>query len=298
MNETVDHDGARLRRPSAVSSLHLGATRVSYVPDGVVQLRPRGWLPSATERHWAEYADHLNDTGHLVAGIGGLLVERGERALLIDTGFGPTYVPEEPDHPLTGAIHGGALLDNLARLGRDPAEIEAVAFTHLHTDHLGWACRQPQAFTAATFFVPAAEWNGRRRGDAGGAVAGREVTPALLDRLAPRLRLVRAGEEIFPGVRVTSLPGHTAGHAGYTVSSGGQRLIAFGDLLHSPLQIRHPEWPAPPDRDPGQAADHRRRLVNELTRTDTLGFGLHFPDVVFGRARCGASGAAVWHPEL
>jgi glyoxylase-like metal-dependent hydrolase (beta-lactamase superfamily II) len=36
-----------------------------------------------------------------------------------------------------GVQTGGKLLDSLAGLGRDPADIEAVALTHLHNDHFG-----------------------------------------------------------------------------------------------------------------------------------------------------------------
>ncbi|WP_336216802.1 MBL fold metallo-hydrolase [Nonomuraea sp. LPB2021202275-12-8] len=280
----------RLRRPSGVRSLRLGELKISYVPDGVVLLKPRGWLPAATERDWVEYADHLNDTGHLVAGIGALLIEYGRQALLIDAGFGPRAVPENPDHPLIGAVHGGALLDNLDRLGRAPGEIQAVAFTHLHADHLGWACVNPPVFTGAAFLVVEQEWAHRHLADQHG------VTDRMLTVLTPRLRLVPDAEEIFPGVRVRLAPGHTAGHAAFIISSGGRRLLAFGDALHSPLQVRHPEWSAGPDHDPVLSARQRHWLLAELQRPDTLGFGVHFADVVFGRVEQDADGAA-WQPQ-
>ncbi|MGB8944703.1 MAG: MBL fold metallo-hydrolase [Streptomyces sp.] len=65
--------------------------------------------------------------------IGALLIEHGERALLIDAGFGPRTLEAEPGSPI-GALHGGEPLDNLARVGRRPEDIEAVAITHLHGD--------------------------------------------------------------------------------------------------------------------------------------------------------------------
>jgi glyoxylase-like metal-dependent hydrolase (beta-lactamase superfamily II) len=91
------------------------------------------------------------------------------------------------------------------------------------------------------------------------------------------------GEEIFPGVRLLAAAGHTVGHASYVISSGGQRLIAFGDAMHSSIQIEHPDWGAAPDHDPVAAADARRRLVAELAEPGTIGFGVHFADVVFGQ---------------
>ncbi|WP_371661017.1 MBL fold metallo-hydrolase [Streptomyces sp. NBC_00280] len=273
---------SRLRRPSAVRTLRVGELKVSYVPDGAMLLKPAGSPPAAVDRHWSRYGAYLNDTRRLVANTGGLLVEHGARALLIDAGFGPRAVPEDPGHPDRGAVHGGSLPGNLALLGRSPEDIETVAFTHLHPDHTGWACVDPPLFTRATFVIPKTEWDQDHR------------DPAL-EALEPRTRLVLAGDEIFPGVHAMALPGHTAGHTGFVIASHGARLLAFGDALLSSLQIRHPEWSAISDADPTRSERHRRHLIAELLRPDTLGFGIHFADVVFGRVRAHGENA-VWHP--
>ncbi|WP_433434304.1 MBL fold metallo-hydrolase [Nonomuraea sp. CA-141351] len=287
-------DEERLRRPSPVRSLELGEFKLTYVPDGVVRLKPRGWLPSTTEQDWKDNAAFLDDTGNLVATIGALLVEHGERALLIDAGLGPLSQPDDPDNPLIGALGGGELLDNLAKLGRRPEDIEAVAFTHLHVDHIGWAWHPAPgsdrpAFSGADYLLAEPEWNLRHLRNAP------ETTDEMLTALAPRVRTVREDEEIFPGVRVLPAPGHTSGHTTYTITSGDRRLIAFGDALHTAAQIRHPEWSAASDLDSAESAVHRHRLVKELQRPDTIGFGVHFADVVFGRVDDTADGPA-WVP--
>lgn len=284
----------RLRRPSPIRSIQLGDLKLSYVPDGMVHLKPYGWLPGTTEQDWIDHADHLDDTGNLVAPIGGLLVESGERALLIDAGIGPMSGPDDPANPLTGAVHGGAFLDNLAELGRRPEEIEAVAFTHLHVDHIGWAVhRAPggdgSVFTRADYLISKPEWERRH------LIVGFGTSEEMLAALAPQVRTVADGEEIFPGVRVRLTPGHTVGHAAYEIISGGQRVLAFGDALHSPAQVRRPEWPAGSDLDSVESTVHRRRVVEELLRPDTIGFGVHFADVVFGRVHDSGDGP-VWTP--
>ncbi|MEH0556805.1 MBL fold metallo-hydrolase [Streptomyces sp. B21-101] len=88
---------------------------------------------------------YLNDTRRLDANTGGLLVEHGARALLIDAGFGPRAVPEDPAHPDRGAVHGGSLPGNLALLGRSPDDIDTVAFTHLHRRPRRPGLRRPTA---------------------------------------------------------------------------------------------------------------------------------------------------------
>ncbi|MFC5148035.1 MBL fold metallo-hydrolase [Streptomyces aureoversilis] len=280
-------DDTRLNRPAGIRSLQLGDIKVTYVPDGAGQLGPRGWLPDTTDEVWAEHPEYLDATGSLVASMGGLLVEHGDRALLIDAGFGPGHHPGQPGTPV-GEINGGALLDNLARLGRTPAGIEAVAITHLHGDHIGWSAQLAGA--GAVHLMSEPEWEHRH-------LAGQHgVSQEVLASLEPRLRTVADGEEIFPGVRVMLTPGHTAGHSAYVVTGGGRRLIAFGDALHSPIQIAHPEWSAVVDHDARQSADHRRRLVEEMAQPGTIGFGVHFADVVFGRVLRDAAGATSWEP--
>ncbi|MFF3115626.1 MBL fold metallo-hydrolase [Kitasatospora sp. NPDC057904] len=286
---TVDlstkQDTARLSRPSDIRSVWLGDTKVSYVPDGDVRLRPLAMLPDTTEDVWAAHPEYLDPTGNLVGSVGALLVEHGGRALLIDTGVGPRTL-ELPEGPLH-AIRGGALLDNLARLGRAPEDIEAVAFTHLHVDHLGWACTPEgdrPAFAHADYLISGPEWEGR--GD---------LTAEQAAALAPHVRTVSDGDEVFPGVQVRITPGHTVGHAEYVITGGGRRLIAFGDAVHSPIQIDHPEWSSGFDHDLARTAENRRRLVAELAEPDAIGFGVHFADVVFGRVQSGEDGPA-WQP--
>ncbi|MBZ4320243.1 MBL fold metallo-hydrolase [Streptomyces huiliensis] len=276
---------ARLTRPAGIRSLRLGDTKVTYVPDGLVQLSPRGWLPATTDEVWAAHPEYLDADGYLVGGVGGLLVEHGDRALLIDAGFGPVAVPAVPGRPI-GRIEGGTLFDHLTALGRPPATLEAVAITHLHGDHVGWSPRLAAA--GVTHLVAEPEWKQRH-------LAAEHGVPAeALTAMASDLRTVTDGEEIFPGVRAHFTPGHTVGHAAYVITGGGRRLVAFGDAMHSPLQVAHPDWSAVVDHDPAQSAVFRRDLVTQLSEPDTLGFGIHFADVPFGRARRTADGGVAW----
>ncbi|WP_329518813.1 MBL fold metallo-hydrolase [Spirillospora sp. NBC_01491] len=280
-------DVRRLSREAGPRTIRLGDLTVSHVPDGAVRLRPRGWFPSTTGADWDDRPEYL-DGGCLVASVGGLLVESGDRALLIDAGVGPVDRPAAPKPSFLGRIHGGALVEGLARAGRAPAGIEAVAITHLHSDHVGWLAR-PE-FAATPVLIAEREWATRDLAIAHG------IGEAVLDALAPRVRTVEDGEEIFPGVRMTLMPGHTAGHAVYTIVSGGRRLIAFGDVLHSPAQIEHPEWPVVADHRGGQASAQRAALIAELERPGTLGYGGHFADVVFGRVDRDGD-RPFWNPE-
>lgn len=284
----------RLRRPAVSRTVRMGELLISYVPDGAVQLKPRRWLPESTADDWREHADYLDESENLVASIGGLLIRNGDRALLIDAGFGPYSVPAEDENP-HGEGYGGALLDNLVELGCPASTIEAVAFTHLHIDHVGWAWTPAPgssvpAFTSARYLITETELaNFDLLVEAG---TSREA----LDLLATRARAIHHDEEIFPGVRVQVTGGHTSGHAMYVIASGAQRMIAFGDVMHSPVQVAHPSWSAASDLDGSVSTDFRKRLIDELARPGTIGFGAHFADVPFGRVRRDDDGSTHWVP--
>ena len=266
-------------RVSPVRSLELGTHRLTFIPDGSVQMDPRGWFPASTAADW-EGLDHYHDQdGFLAGSVGGLLVEHGDRAMLIDCGYGPRRLAADISHPALGVLEGGRLIDSLREVGRNASDIELVAFTHLHDDHVGWAIDARREFAHAPMLAAAADWQ---------SSAGTQFRGA---------RLVAAADnaEIFPGVTVTSAPGHTDGHLAYRIAAGQHEVIAFGDAMHSPLQVQRPQWGAVFDSSPREAVASRQRLLADLAARNVIGFGGHFADVVFGRVRQADAGYR-WEP--
>lgn len=259
---------ARWRQTSQIRSLLIGDIRVTSVPDGRIQLHPARWygkdgLPSLAEAEQGL----LDDSGFLVASVGSLVVQSGDQVIAVDTGLGPTVLSTTSTHPALGEMRGGGL-PRAWRAAGLPAPTQVV-LTHLHEDHTGW-------WSSATDFgqylrsLP--------------TMAGRvDLDGHPMSQLSQRWDPVEGGETIASGVQILSLPGHTPGHLGIRVASRGEALIAFGDLLHSPLQVGDPSVNAFVDLDPAGAAATRRALVDSLDGQAILGYGNHFADVTFGR---------------
>ncbi|MFI6041936.1 MBL fold metallo-hydrolase [Nocardia sp. NPDC051321] len=259
-----------------IRSHQLGELRVTYLPDGVALLEPRAWFPSSDDDLWIEHSHLLNPDGYLVASIGALLVEIDQHAMLIDAGFGPLALPSP-----FGLLRGGQLLKSLAAVGKTPRDIDLIALTHLHLDHLGWLwqsrpgqARSPFAHTEV--LISTTEWAHRELAATDG------IAPEMLEVFAHQVHPINDGEEIFPGVEALATPGHSLGHMAYQINSGRRRLIALGDAMTSPIQISHPHLTTAADDDPDRSITTALHLIDELCREDTLGVGIHFGDVQLG----------------
>ena len=104
-------------------------------------------------------------------------------------------------------------------------------------------------------------------------VARQQIAPYQNQRKTP-------GDGVFPHVNAINLSGHTPGHAGYLVESGGEALLIWGDICHVPdIQVRRPEVTMAFDTDPQQAIATRKRAFDMAVADKLLvaGMHLHFP---------------------
>ena len=69
------------------------------------------------------------------------------------------------------------------------------------------------------------------------------VTQANLKLASPRLRLIKAGAEVAPGVTTFDTAGHTPGHMSVHISSGSEEMLLTGDVVvDTAISFLHPEW--------------------------------------------------------
>jgi len=266
-----------------IQSLTIGDISLTYLPDGETRLAPTAFFPASTEAGWKFHPEWLDEEGRLLASIGGFLIRSGDRTLLVDGGFGPRHV----EFPGFGPFDGGRLLDSLAETGVRPEEIDAVVYTHLHLDHCNASVRRDGdhwglAFPNARFLIREAEWN-QWAGKNDPAGIYEETEAAIRDRVD----LYDSDRTVAPGVSIMSTPGHTPGHNSIVLSSGAERAIVMGDVIHCPVQLEEEEWGCVFDVDPALARATRDSLLAELEGSDTLMAAGHFSDFSFGRVMQG-----------
>jgi len=290
-------------RPAGLCHIVAGDIEVTFLPDGFIRSTPASSYPNSPAALWQASPHLLDEDGLLVMSLGALLVRTPTHNVLIDLGWGPdqTKLVNPATGVTTGQIMGGALLESLATQGISPDEIDAVLFSHLHRDHLGWIVTErgahhedhPQlTFANATHLCANEEWTyWSAEGRAG---LGPAPTRGQLDALATRISFVADGNQPLPGIDVVATPGHTPGHLSFVLSSGGDRVVVLGDAVHCPIEIQEPELAFVVDVDPALASRTRAFLERELTRPSTVAAGAHFADLVFGRLIPGKA-QPTWH---
>ncbi len=225
--------------------------------------------------------------------INAFLLHLGERLVLVDSGCGGNMGP---------AL--GRLAENLAALGVAPSAIDTVLLTHLHPDHVGGLvdAAGKALLPNAELIVHAAEppfWHD----DAVLAQASEEnrgfiqLARSVLAAYRDRVHTIASGE-VLPGITAVPEPGHTPGHTGWMIASGGDSLLIWGDIVHMPgVQFARPGAGMGFDVDGAQAIATRRRIMEMAATERLLVAGMHLDFPAFGHlARAGDGYAFI--PEV
>ena len=245
---------------------------------------PHADFPDATPEALAPYLEWLQPaavdpaTGRTIMPVHAWLVRTPHHTILLDTCVGNHKT--HPDMPAWNGRTDYRLLDDIAAAGARPEDIDFVLCSHLHLDHAGWNTRLENGRWVPTF--PNARYLFCReeldfaeaRAAGGDSVYGESVQPVLEAGLGD---VVAMDFELDDAIRLEPTPGHTPGHVATHMASRGERAVMVGDLIHSPLQLPHPEWSPVYDWDPVMGAATRRRVLESLAETDILMLTQHFP---------------------
>lgn len=214
--------------------------------------------------------------GRIHLSIQPLLVRDGERVVLIDTGAGG------------GMGTANKLPASLSAAGVQPAQITDILISHGHGDHVGGlVVKGALAFPNAAIRISEPEWTALK--------ADPEVT-ALIPVITPKVQTFAFGSQVTPSITAVALTGHTAGHTGYEIVSGDDRLLYIGDAMHSSIiSVQHPEFVNDWDFNSDAAVATRQNLLERGATQSLRVYGVHFPFPGIGQIERRGEGF-VWVP--
>lgn len=228
-----------------------------------------------------------------------LLIETGDRKILLETGIGVFFPPElrsrygvvEESHVLLASLHA---------LGVSEDDITDVILSHLHFDHAGgllapFTEAEPRRllFSRARYVVSEAALARAEHPHVRDRASFIPELPGLL-RDSGRLHMIPRGatqDLLLPGVRFHYSDGHTPGLLLTEVCgpSPDRAVVFAGDLVpgtawvHLPMTMGY-------DRYPELLIDEKTALLGDLCERGAYLFYTHDPKVAMSRLRRGDGG--------
>jgi glyoxylase-like metal-dependent hydrolase (beta-lactamase superfamily II) len=263
-------------RPS-VYRFKLGAFEVTNILDGFVQgngphptfgsNQPAETVQALVTAHGLPATRHENP--YVVT-----LVNTGKELVLLDAGNmrgrGPTM---------------GHLPRLLVTAGYAPEQMDVVAISHGHPDHVGGLMADGKpVYPNARYVFGAQEFDYWNKGDniPDARKATRELFVKQASPLADKARMIKGGEEVVSGIRTVPAYGHSPGMLAFLIESEGKQLFNWADTAnHYIISIQHPEWHVAFDQDKDKAIEVRKKTFDMVSadKIPVVGYHMPFPGI-------------------
>ncbi len=273
-----------------VQQWQVGDVKITRIVEMQVAGGSRFILPDATAEaclpiEWLR--PHFMDAdGNLIMSIHALVVDSGDRRIVVDTCIGNDKQRSIPNWTNLQT----SFLEDLAAAGYPRETIDTVLCTHLHVDHVGWNTMLVDGewvptFPNARYLLARREfeyWEQADDDELNSGVMADSVRPVVDAGLVD---LVDWEHQVCPQVRLEPTPGHTPGHVSVHVTSGSAEALITGDFMHHPCQMTRTDWCSSADFDQAAGRETRESVLARYVDTDVLIIGTHFATPTAGHVK-------------
>ena len=281
----------------------VGNVEIMAVMDMVPPARPpEAMFPEVPREAWGPYEDTLENGQFQLYYCCFVLRSKGT-TIMVDTGMGPG--PHVERGNLTGNLDQEIrpLLLAPDQLGNNNVsafdEVNIVAHSHLHADHVGWNMiteggKSRPTFPNARYLCPKADF------DFFTSEASLEQFLYIKEQVLPLVELglvdyIEPEADITSELRVWSTPGHTPGHVSILINSAGEKGVILGDVAHTPAQAHETDWNPGFDIVQDQSRATRHTVFDRIEREGLTVAAGHFPSPSFGTL-VRVEGRRIWQP--
>ncbi len=172
-----------------------------------------------------------------------LLIELDERLILVDTGLGNKLTEKERKIFLPSLK---SFEEILVEFDYSPESITDVIMTHLHHDHAGGIVslddrgKEYLTFPRATYHIQKKEWDIAKNPDILNKAAYDYERNLKLLADKGQLNLVDGDLELYPGLRLELVGGHTEGMQIIIINRDEQKYVYAGDIIPSETYLKLP----------------------------------------------------------
>lgn len=268
----------------------IGEVKITRIVEMEIAGGSKFILPDATREASLAYdwmQPHFMDAdGNLIMSVHALIVDTGERRIVVDTCIGND---KERNMPNWNNLQT-TFLQDLADAGYPRESIDTVMCTHLHVDHVGWNTmlvdgKWVPTFPNARYLVAEKEWaywDANEDEKTYGPVLADSVRPVVE---AGVVDFVSETHQVCDEVCLEPTPGHTPGHVSVHITSKGQEALITGDCIHHPVQMSRTDWCSSADYDQSQGQATREGLLEKYVDGDVLIIGTHFATPTAGHIK-------------
>lgn len=206
-----------------------------------------------------------------------LLIDEGDRKILIDTGMGDKQDDKFFSHFTVS--NKNQLMESLAEHGYCEDDITDVVLSHLHFDHVGGAVIRQEDGSLTTRFPKAKHWVSKAQWEWATHPNAREKASFLQENILPikecgQLELIEEDTQISDSIYVKIFNGHTIGQIIPFVEYKGKTVAFMADLLPSTAHVPM-AWVMSYDIQPLLTLEDRARFYKEAIEKDMIVFLQH-----------------------
>ena len=208
-----------------------------------------------------------------------LLLDSGDRKILIDTGNGDKWEPRSREI-FKIELDDYVLPQSLARQDIQVEDITDVICTHLHFDHVGGNTylkngKVVPVFPNARYWVQEENWKLANNPSEKDRASYLNENWAVLAENG-MLQILKGERELFDDIKFEIVNGHTQGQQLPIISDGSQTLMYGGDLFPMKAHIPIP-WVMAYDNEPMVSIAEKKRILPTLMDQDAILFFEHDP---------------------
>jgi len=215
-----------------------------------------------------------------------LFVDMGDHKVLFDTGVGMNVGKSAGYYRFHDLRN---LVESLKSIGYQAEDITDVVFSHLHFDHCGGSVQDDGSgkpvptFPNAVYWTSEGQWKIAQNPP---LWESDSYVPSVIQVLkeAGQLRLVHTSGELFPGLRVKLVQGHTDDQLVSYFDTPDGTIVYVGDVVPMTPHIT-PLCIAAGDNSAVLSVDEKMKILEEAAEKDQILFFFHDTETIAARLK-------------